>query len=128
MNSEKSSCLLLLFLDISNDVYKDCICVYMYVLTHDMHYLAIVLLPLYMYTLIKANIHDFFERHIESPEQNTAFCSLCLHKCSLLIKSLRGIAVCEKFFPRGDSRGYPEKCSPFGAKCMGIRRSTIFSY
>ena len=96
MNSEKSSCLLLLFLDISNDVYNDCICVYMYV-TH-MHYLAIVLLPLYMYTRVKANIH------VESPEQNTAFCSLCLHKCSLLIKSLRGIAVCEKNFLAGFPR------------------------
>ena len=96
MDSEKSSCLLLPFLDISNDVYNDCICVYVH-----MHYLAIVLLPLYMYTRIKANIHDFFERHIESPEQNTAYCSLCLHKCSLLIKSLRGIAVCEKTFLAG---------------------------
>ena len=50
MDSEKSSCLLLPFLDISYMLY----CVY--VLTH-------ALLFSYRYTL-KANIHDFFERHI----------------------------------------------------------------
>ena len=48
MDSEKSSCLLLPFLDISYMLY----CVY--VLTHALTAI---------YTL-KANIHDFFERHI----------------------------------------------------------------
>ena len=49
MDSEKSSCLLLPFLDISYMLY----CVY--VLTHAL-----------LFSYLKANIHDFFERHTKA--------------------------------------------------------------